>query len=455
MRDVVNNLLGIPLGSLRTKLANNPDYARSVATAYGAAGLNVLIQIVLVPLYLHHLGKYQFGVLMILLALSNYLGFGITWASSGAQRIMGELAARRDDDRLSRFFSLTKLLFVGYSVLIGGVTLALALGAGWFDSVAATAEGFPVVQVTLLGLAYFVIVHEFSVDRMSLVAIGQQASANTLTIVSQAVFAVTAFPVLQLGWGIPGIIIALIAGVLVSRCLSFVLLRRHGIRWKRFGNEGRRWLARLLGPMGRGYALYGMLLVTLLQVDTLLVGWLGGAAMAAEFVLVWKIADVVIQTLWRIPESLQPYLVQMDARGEMARVERLYKQGQVWLTATGAVCGGFFALLGPYLVELWVGADQAPDSRLAYVLAGGAIFWSVSARLPAIYGFSLVRLAALNRAVGIELVARVAMLLGLFPFVGYLAPLIAVNVAHVSGVAILYRRIVRSLERNSNLSFQK
>jgi O-antigen/teichoic acid export membrane protein len=194
--------------------------------------------------------------------------------------------------------------------------------------------------------------------------------------------------------------------------------------------------------MGRGYALYGMLLITLLQADTLLIGWLGGAVMVAEFVLVWKIADVVIQTLWRIPESLQPYLVQMDARGEMARMRRLFDQGQKWLTVMGILCGGLFALLGPYLVELWVGAEQAPDSRLAYVLAGGAIFWSVSARLPAIYGFSLVRLAALNRATGIELAARVAMTLALFPFMGYLAPLIAVNVAHASGVAALYRRIV-------------
>ena len=81
----------------------------------------------------------------------------------------------------------------------------------------------------------------------------------------------------------------------------------------------------------------------------------------------------------------------------------------------GVLCGGMFALLGPYLVELWVGAEQAPDNHLAYVLAGGAIFWSVRARLSAIYGFSLVRHGALNRATGIELVARVAMTLGLFP----------------------------------------
>lgn len=437
-----NNDLKASFASLARKLANNPDYARSVATAYGASALNVVVQIVLVPLYLHYLGKYQFGVLMLLLALFNYLSFGITWASSGAQRIMGELAAEGDFQRLSEFFCLTKILFLGYAAIIGAITLGVVFGAAALGFAAETPGAVPMTEVTLFGLAYFLITYEFNVDRMSLAAIGQQAWANTLTIVSQAVFAVAVIPVLHLGWGIPGVIAALTGGVVVSRCLSFMLLRRHRIHWKWPRGETRQWLARLLGPMGRGYALYGMLLVTLLQADTLLIGWLGGAVMVAEFVLVWKIADVVIQMLWRIPESLQPYLVQMDARGETARMTRLFGQGQKWLTAMGIVCGGLFAFLGPDLVELWVGADQAPDSRLAYALAGGAIFWSVSARLPAIYGFSLVRLAALNRAVGVELAARVAIAIGLFPLMGYLAPLVAVNVAHVSGVAVLYRRIV-------------
>ena len=413
-----------------------------MVTAYGASGLNILVQIVLVPLYLHYLGKHQFGVLMILLALFNYLGFGIHWASSGAQRIMGELAAGGDFQKLSEFFSLTKLLFLGYAGIIGAIILSIVLSAATLGYTSEAPGEVPMTEVTLLGLVYFVITYEFTVDRMVLAAIGQQAWANGLTIVSQAVFAAAVIPTLHLGLGIPGVVTALIAGILIARCLSFVLLRRHGIHWRRPRGQGREWLARLLGPMGRGYALYGMLLITLLQVDTLLIGWLGGAVMVAEFVLVWKIADVVTQMLWRIPESLQPYLVQMDARGETARMKQLFNQGQKWLTVLGALCGGTFALLGPYLVELWVGAEQAPDNHLAYVLAGGAIFWSVRARLPAIYGFSLVRHAALNRATGIELVARVAMTLGLFPFMGYLAPLIAVNVAHVCGVAALYRGIV-------------
>ena len=52
---------------IASRIKNNPDYGWSIATSYGQIGLNIFVQILLVPLYLHHLGKVEFGVLMIML----------------------------------------------------------------------------------------------------------------------------------------------------------------------------------------------------------------------------------------------------------------------------------------------------------------------------------------------------------------------------------------------------
>ena len=148
-----------------------------------------------------------------------------------------------------------------------------------------------------------------------------------------------------------------------------------------------------------------------------------------------------MQALWRIPESLQPYLVQMDVRGERERLCRGYRQGQKWMTAIAATAAVGYALLGPVVVRLWVGAENAPDAPWAYVLAGGAVFWLVSARTPAIFAFSLLRLRGLNLAAGIEVTVKLVLLLALFPVAGYYSPLIAINVVHLGGVALLYRRL--------------
>ena len=57
--------------------------------------------------------------------------------------------------------------------------------------------------------------------------------------------------------------------------------------------------------MGGGYFLSAALMLTS-QSDVLVVGWLGGAEVAARYVLIWKIAEVGVNALWRISEIMEP-----------------------------------------------------------------------------------------------------------------------------------------------------
>ncbi|WP_316977622.1 lipopolysaccharide biosynthesis protein [Shumkonia mesophila] len=438
------------LRALWSRLANNPDYTRSVVTSYGSVALNVLVQLVLVPLYLAYLGKHQFGILMIVLGAINYLNIGVGWASSGTQRIIGEMAAVGDRDGLAEAYGMSKLLFVGYALAIAGLALGgVSLAQGMVDPAAGIAYS-ALFDTVAIASAYFVVAFDFNLDRVVLVASGHQAKANVMAILNQAVFAVVAILLLRQGYGLPGVMTAFLCGAAVARGVSWWALSRQGIRWRWPGGRGRQVLKRLVGHMGLGYAVYGGLIMTLLQADVLILGWLGGAKLVADFVLIWKIADVGMQALWRIPESLQPYIVQMDVRNEEERLRRIYRQGQVWMTGIAAVAAVGYAAFGPTVVRLWVGAENAPDAPWAFVLAGGAIFWLVSARLPAIFAFSLLRLRPLNIAIATEVAVKIALLLVLFPVAGYYSPLIAVNAAHLGGVAILYRRLARQVKERTN-----
>ncbi len=196
--------------------------------------------------------------------------------------------------------------------------------------------------------------------------------------------------------------------------------------------------------MGQGYFIYGMIFLVL-QADIMIVGLLGGARAAAEFTLVWKIAEVLILALWRVSEHLKPVLVQMDVRGEADRLARVYRQGVWWLRAAALVTGLGYGLLGPWLVRLWVGAGNAPEDPIAYALAGAAIFWLGSARLPAVFAHALVRLRQLNAVAGLEVVAKLVLTVLLFPRFGILAPLIAISAVHLCGVAYAYPKLVKGI----------
>jgi len=428
---------------IASRIKNNPDYGWSIASSYGHIGINIVVQILLVPLYLSHLGKTEFGVLMIMLGTVNYMGMGIGWVSSGAQRIMGEYAARNETGHVARTYSLSKIIFVIYAALTGGI----AFGIVWTmrnDLFINTPDlGETTVRMVALGAVYVVALYDFNVDRLVLIAIGKQAWANTLSIISLIVFACSVSPVLSAGGGLVGVMGALLFGVIVARVFSFVLVRKQGLRFCWPGQEGRLIFKRLIGPMGMGYAAYGALLLTLLQADTLILGALGGPLLVADFILIWKIADVAMQAIWRLPESLIPYLIQMDARGEHKRMQSIYASAQKAMFVLAAIAGIGFALFGQDVVTLWVGKEHAPDLPWAYGLAGGALFWMSVARLPAIFAFSQVRLKPLIQVTAIETIGKVVFVFALFPTMSLYAPIVAINIVHILGVAYLYQRLYR------------
>jgi hypothetical protein len=100
-----------------------------------------------------------------------------------------------------------------------------------------------------------------------------------------------------------------------------------------------------------------------------------------------------------------------------------------------------YGAVGPWLVRMWVGS-AAPDDRIAFVLAGAAVFWLAVARLPSVFAYATVRLRQLLTVSGIELTAKVVVTMSLFSELGYLAPLVAINAIHVLGLAVAYRRLM-------------
>ena len=142
--------------------------------------------------------------------------------------------------------------------------------------------------------------------------------------------------------------------------------------------------------MGGGYFLSAALILTS-QSDVLVIGWLGGAEAAARYVLLWKIAEVGVTALWRISESWSPILVRLDAMNEHAAIKRQYWHVVALLLATAIPAGLAYALLGPWVTTLWLGAEHAPKDQFGFVLAGAAIVWMGLARLPSILSYSLAR----------------------------------------------------------------
>lgn len=427
------------------KARNNPDYTAAVLTGNAVIGFNILLHAILVPLYLTNLGKFQFGVLMVLISLINFATVGVYGLSANLSRIFGEHAALKDEAGFSRGYALAKFIFNGYALVVAIVILAIGLGSETLLFGEIPLEYRQTVRLaTLTAAAYFIVFLNFGIERVALAAMRRQAAVNWFHLLSFVLFGMSVVPWLLMGGGLVGVLVCLIGGTLAGQIGCLIYWRRIGVKlsWIRPVAEAWPFVTRVMGRRGAGYFLYGVIFLAL-QADVLIVGLLGGAQLAAKFVLVWKVAEVLILVLWRVPEHLYVELVHMDSRGEHKRIERVYREGIWWMRGAAFAIGVAYAVLGPWIVRLWVGAEYAPDDPIAYVLAGAAIFWMGSARLPAVFAHALLKLRGLVTVSGIEVIGKLTLTLVLFPKFGYLAPLIAISAVHIAGIAYAYTTLAR------------
>ncbi len=422
----------------------NTGYLKAIGSGYLLMFAAILAQIALVPFYLDAFGQYQFGVLMVLLSLASFAAIGIGWLSGGSLRLLGEYAALGDDAEFCRVFRLIKAIYLGYGLIVAVVISIMAL---YFDKLlfsGGTDDDVTAVRLALLLLGGYLVLHfSAGADRLALTARKCQGAANMAQVSGIVVCTVGTVFWLSFDGNMPGVIIFQILGALVSIFLTRRLLKRQlpKLTMHLPTRQDLDLFERLGGRTGVGFFLHGALVIALLS-DTMLVSILGGAKAVTEFYLVCKIAEALVLLIWRIPESLAPYLVQMDARGEHNALTRVTRFGYGAVGLVSLTAGIIYALFGPHLVTFWVGEAQAPTDRLSYALAGGAIFWLGISRLPIVLASAQVALYQLNLAAGIELLGKLIITVLLFPHLGYTAVLVAINLMHGLGVSLLYFRLL-------------
>jgi hypothetical protein len=421
------------------------DFWSALLSGYSFIGLNTLAQIALVPLYLQHLGKAEFGLLMIMLSAINLVTFGIHGLTGNVLRVLTEHAAHDGAEGFTRSYSRAKLLFALYSCAAAACIAVLfpLLAAGErgqrFDGETALAIGFAIAQIFLNA--------DLGVTRLALAALQRQTSANLLQIIALAVFAALVLPCLYLEGGIAGVLGALVAGNIVARLYALIYVRRAQlpIRWA--GEPGILSHARqeYLGPTGLFYLAYGAIFVVA-QSDTFILGALTSATTAADFVLLWRIPEALILVLGRIPEHAQIGFLYLHRAGSSEELRRFCTRVSLGLQLAAAGAAVSYGLFGRWIVGLWVGFDAAPANPWGYALAGGAIFWLAYARLPAAFanmqGPRHIR--RLAKLAGIELALKILILSLAYDRLHELSPLLAINALHIVAFHYLYHRFMKS-----------
>jgi O-antigen/teichoic acid export membrane protein len=434
------------LSNLVSKARNNPDYAAAVASGYGLMALQLIIQVLLIPLYLRTLGTYNFGVLMILMAQVAFSFVFANWLYNLLLRRFGETLAAGDIAGFSRLYVGGKVLLVGIGLAWGLGLLALEVFHPIFFKDASAETHREILWAMGLSALHLLFMYEIVVEQTIFAATKRQFLFNCVTIVSLLGFTLCVVPWLLLGGGLIGVVGCFIVGDVAARAVAFVALRRTGIlinMRSAVGAKTRLW-ADMLAPHGRRYFVYALLAMAL-QADLLIVGFFGDPNVVAEFALVWKIAEIMVLLLTRIAQHLQPEFINMDVNGDRQRLQRVYGEAYLWIGLAAVILAVVYAVAGAQMVGLWVGSARVPQGTWLYPLAGAAIFWLGISRLPAILAQALSRMRPLMWIAIMELSGKFIFIVFFFDRLGTNTTMLAISSVHVCGIALAYWLLGRRL----------
>jgi O-antigen/teichoic acid export membrane protein len=413
-----------------------------LAGGYLALGLTVVQGVVMVPLYLRHIGPGMYGAWLAsgdLLGWLSLLNMGV--AGVVTQR-MAAAHGRGDRPVLGAYYGTGLLVQAGLvAVLMALAAAAAPFIPGWL--------GLHGAQARLLSGCFAGAGVATGLGIMATLAGTLPLAVQRMAFNVAATLACTLAGVAVTLWLLltGGGLWALVWGMLARNGLLLLALAAHAAAVMR--REGTR--ARVRAPVLRDLgSLAGSTLLTMLgntaagRCDALLVAVVFRPELATVYVLTRRAAEIVSMFLARIGGSVYPGFAHLVGSGRLPRARQVLAQVDRGYLAAGALCVALYMALNRTFMELWVGPAQYGGHLLTVLLGLNVLLVGRAALITYLLGGSgQIRQSA--RIIFAEAVVRVAAMLALLLLLGMpgmpLAGIATTAVSAAVALAWLRRRL--------------
>jgi len=326
--------------------------------------------LVLLPVVVHYLGTERFGLWVLILALTGYVGLADLGLSLSFTKYVAQYISERDYDNVSSVVRHGVLFYLAVSVLI------IALG-GLLAPYVFSALNVPVEQLTLARQAFLIALLGFGVNAIVYVFLSLLSGVQRMDVVN--IFTSVAFVLklgaiagaLALGLGLIGMMAAEVAVGFVSLVPIVVLVRRFlpEVPLGRWGFDGS-MLKRLLRFGGQLQVSRFAELVQL-QFDKLLISrYIGLTA-----VTMYDFGSRPLNRLRALPLTalmgLLPAVSALDAEGNEARIRAGLLRSTRYLLLFSVPLFAFVAAFAHDIIQVWLGSGFSQAARTLQILAVG------------------------------------------------------------------------------------
>jgi O-antigen/teichoic acid export membrane protein len=410
--------------------------AKGSASVILAAISIIMVSVFFTPILVRLIGKEDFGVYAILLALyslaSPLVAFGIF---NSIRKNMGEVRKKEKKAVAQSGYTLA-FIYSGCALGIGlGVVLLLGL-LGFIHDIF-----FSSLIIIVLSLSLFVI---YEAARSILFGLHLESRAETLRFLEKLIAAILGLTLVYLGFGIPGIFLGILFALCVVAFLGYFLVR-YKIRvkfpptktgFKRYRNA--------IFSFG-GLTVISMLLAeALYDSDVLLIG----IFLTTEDVGAYKAALVLARLLWLIPLAFQTvllhYVSEMWVAGKEKDLEGIITTIAKYVSLAMILFGfGLLVLADPF-VKLYYGPEFGDAVLPLQILILGSLGFGLARIInPIIEGTGHIK-EGIRISAGI-VALNIILNIILIPIYGIMGAAIATSISYFAKL-IQYVYLLRKLK---------
>jgi O-antigen/teichoic acid export membrane protein len=350
----------------RTPTAAPRAIRLGVWTGYLNLGVTWLIQLLMVPLLLAHLGSETYGLYAALTSVVGYFSLLTFGSSLTVPRFVADHAARGEAEALSRFVSTYFALYL--AVALGGIVVgfavapllnhALIVPAPLRDAVApawrlvvggwAAGLGAGFLQALLTGLG------EVHLSNLA-------ASARTILNLACAA------AILWSGGRLDALLAGLLAAALVSGIALFILVRVFHPEI-RIAPALAGWTT--LRRSGRPAAYYFLMQIAALVVmgtDNIVISVFLGVGSVAAYAVAFQLYAMAVAALWSGVDVLLPFFARWGAQDDAERLRSSYLRATKLAFAGTVLAAILLAAYGRRAIGWWVGPSLFVGNRVLWV----------------------------------------------------------------------------------------
>jgi len=345
---------------------------------YVSVALTVVQGIVLVPLYLHHLGVALYGAWLASGDVLAWLALSDPGLSTVLQQKIAYQLGANDRDGLA--VTMGTGLAAGFALAL--IPLLLWPAAAFVPDLLHVHEG--AVQLTqAIKLGLFGTSCTLLAFFLAAITTGLQLAMGygVILTVSSLVGLVITIVLLRLGYGLPSMAV----GLLVRAILLLVGNGTQLAWWLRTTRSPRlRYSGEELRGLGRLLSLtfVSRLGATLLEkVEAFLIARLISPAAAATVVLTGRSFDAVRMLAVRVPNALVPALAHLAGTGDRNAMGAVVTRIGNYLAWLGALGFGVALILNRQFVHLWVGSPSYAGDMFSIAAAFATAFALLTASM--------------------------------------------------------------------------